>query len=354
MDLSSVCRLCLAEVDEPHMFDMFEEVDDSCYYYSSVVKDIAGVEVDPDDQLSKFFCSTCRYACNDFVRFRELILSSRDYQMQVLSEQYDGKEEFVVDQISEVVQVTDIELDHIYEEEDESQTYGEEKFEEVETSKSEAEDFQIFYENITSADLVDTSSSEDEAGASPESNRKFFCDNCNKTFSSRVKLIQHIRVHSQKKKNYSCSVCQRKFPTEILLTRHEIVHSNLLTQIKIETMNRCLVCNETFKEKSELEDHMQYHKNQLEGSSIECIYCEKSYSKLSNLVRHLKTHEDNKTHCCNICSKTFAMGQELIDHLNKHKGFTPHACTMCDKSYMQLSNLRTHMKVHSNQKVSLI
>lgn len=325
------------------MFDIFEEVDNSCYYYSSIIKDIAGVDVEADDLLSKCICSTCRYACNDFVRFRDLIISSRDYQLLVVTDQNEN-EELVIEQVNKV------EFDHIYEEET---VYGEAQFELIETMKDEVEeDFQLLYENITSADLVDTSSSEDEAGESPETN-KLFCDNCNKTFSSRPKLLQHMRVHSQKLRNHSCSVCQRKFPSEILLTRHEIVHSDLLTQIKFETMNRCLVCNETFKEKHELEDHMQDHKNHLEESLIECIYCEKPYSKLSNLVRHLKTHDDNKTHSCNICQKTFSMGQELIDHLNKHKGFTPHSCTMCDKSYMQLSNLRTHMRVHSSHKVRL-
>lgn len=344
MDLATVCRLCLAE--KPELFDIFGETGLSDYDFSSIIKDIAGIDLDPHDQLSKCICSTCKFSCNDFVRFRELIISSNDYQQLALTEQSQMKEE-PSDTIV-IEQITDEEYEFVEEDE---RTYEEEPYviddELIEMSLTAEQD-----ENVTSADLVTTSSSEDESDMVSETRCKFYCDYCSKIFSRRSKLMEHMKVHSQKTKFYSCRTCNRKFPKEVLLTRHEIIHSDLLTQIKVETSNRCLVCNETFKEKLLLESHMQDHKNQLDETSIDCIYCEKPYSKLSNLIRHLKTHEENKTHSCNVCQKTFAMGQDLIDHLNRHKGFNPHTCSICDKSYMQLSKLRSHMKTHSGDKVS--
>lgn len=183
----------------------------------------------------------------------------------------------------------------------------------------------------------------------------FSCDKCDKSFEKEAKLLEHMKVHSPRARLFSCITCKRKFTTELLLQRHEIIHSDLISQIKPESFNRCIVCScADFKDKTELEDHMREHKEAAEHSEVVCQHCNKSFNKFKVLLRHLRTHDENKTHLCTVCHRTFAMGQELIEHLNRHKGFTPHTCSLCNKSYMHISKLKNHMKSHTSEKVRRI
>lgn len=317
MDLLNICRLCMAEKFEYYnIFDLSENLN---FSFNELVLQIAPVSIETDDLLSKNICSSCRDSCNEFVRFRDLIQSSNDYQLQML-----GKEE-PVDEMDIV----------------EEKILGTEKHVEV---------FEVNDDNFIYSDASDEYS---ESGLSDDGD--FSCEKCHKRFDEETKLEEHIKTHTSRPRLHQCKTCKRKFSNEKLLQRHEIIHSDLITQIKPEVKDRCIVCLQTdFKDKLELEDHMRAHKEAAETGTVACQYCDKVYNNLTNLVRHLKTHDENKTHLCTICNKVFAMGQELVDHLNQHNGFVPHTCHLCNKSYMQLSKLKNHLRSHSNVKVSKI
>lgn len=356
MDLLNICRLCMAEKLE--LFNVFEESESlNCNpgtSFADIVAEITQVNIYVDDPLSKNICGTCKDSCNDFVKFREMIISSNDYQQMLF------KSETTIEEMGTVVieQIVAEEM-QIVEEDDkpvDEQYALSVDIRDLPDNSTISNDEQFLFsdeltEEIESSGLITSASSDDESDADATDSPIYSCTSCSMTFNKPRKLQEHLKSHSTKVRLYPCKTCKRKFTTEILLTRHEIIHSDLITQIKSEVKHRCLICNLTLRDKNELEDHMREHKAKLDMETINCQYCNKAYTKLSNLIRHLKTHDDNKTHLCNVCHKTFAMGQDLIDHLNRHKGFTPHACNICNKSYMQISKLRNHQRSHSEDKV---
>lgn len=284
------------------------------------------------------------------MKFRDLIISSNEYQQIALKDENKVElEETVV-----IEQIVDDDLQLI-----EEKPVAVDCFEFL-PDASVSEDQFIFSdeleEDLECAEIVTAVSSEESDGAlygEPEADDQsnFICAKCNKSFTKKSKLEEHFKSHSSKTRLHSCKICKRKFTTDVLLTQHEIVHSDLITLIKEEERTRCIICSSIYHEQPALEDHMREHKVKMETEVIDCMYCGKSYNKLNNLIRHLKTHDENKTHLCNICNKSFAMGQDLIDHLNRHKGFSPHICHICNKSYMQISKLKNHLRTHSNDKV---
>lgn len=333
------------------LFDIFDSSENSGNCWSEIVQQIAPIEIDINDMLSKNICSTCRDSCNEFVKFREMILCSNEYQLVQLTKEESSQD---LEMVIGIEQSVEDEMQLIEEEEvkppeqftllvdisaiQEEVVEVDEQFDELLNADSNDED-------ITCADMVTS-----ESCGSSDSEADHICTICSKSFSKNSKLQEHLKTHT-KMRLYPCKICKRKFTTEVLLTRHEIIHSDIITQIKIETKHRCIICNSNFKDKPELEDHMREYKSKLEEEAMNCQYCDKPYNKLSNLIRHLKTHEENKTHLCNVCNRTFAMGQDLIDHLNRHKGFLPHSCHICSKSYLQISKLRNHLRTHSDDKV---
>lgn len=321
MDLLNICRVCMAEKLE--YFSIFDLSENEFFSFNEIISQISSVAIEHDDSLSKNICSTCRDSCHDFLRFRDLIQSSNEYQLQMAV-----KGDF---EAAEAIEEVESKIEMIFEDEKEIEVYS----------------IDVVDENLICSDDIND---DDDESSEEESEGEFSCEKCNKRFEKEAKLMDHMKVHSPRTRIFPCKTCKRKFTTEILLQRHEIVHSDLITEIKSDATKRCIVCSQNdFKDKAEFEDHMTEHKEAAE-TEIACQHCDKVFNKLGNLIRHLKTHDVNKTHLCTVCNKTFAMGQELIDHANRHKGFTPHTCNLCNKSFLQLSKLKIHLRTHSNDK----
>lgn len=335
------------------IFDIFGDAENPICTFSDLVQDIAHVLVDPDDALSKSICSTCRESCNEYLKFRELIISSNNYQVMMIKNEGVEELDLIVVQHEEELQlhVEDVkpQVEHEYQLSVETNSTDQFTFVEELTEEVESTDFIAIESESSEESEEEIEDTKEEEPSEPTV--KYHCHKCNKSFNRESKLHEHEKTHSAKARLFPCKTCKRKFTTEDLLTRHEIVHSDMATQIKHDVYPRCIICEVTFIEKSQLEDHIRDHKATLESEPIQCMHCEKFFSKFNNLIRHLKTHEENKTHLCTLCGKTFAMGQDLIDHLNRHKGFTPHFCHICNKSYLQLSKLKNHLRSHDNDKV---
>ncbi|CAG9807079.1 unnamed protein product [Chironomus riparius] len=329
MDFLSICRFCLAE--NLQLCSIFDVCEGTNIKFTEIIANIAGneIQIDELDLLSKNICSSCKSQCKEYLRFRETIVSSAEYQLKTLQQNIKHDE----DQYEEII-INELEIDN-----DEAQKELDEDYSALE---------------IESNDHVDVLLSEAYEGfitaSSDEESDENSCSKCDKHFPTKRKLSDHMKTHSTKVRLHECSTCKRKFLSEMQLLKHEIIHSDLITQIKDESAYRCIICKEVVSDKQELDEHMREHKINFETDSNQCIECNKSFDKFVALVRHLKKHDENKTHLCKICNKTFALGPELIEHLNRHKGFRPHTCHICGKSYHQASKLKVHLDTHSEEK----
>ena len=68
------------------------------------------------------------------------------------------------------------------------------------------------------------------------------CDACNKAFSTKILLVEHIvSVHSEGQKP-KCKFCSKEFPQKESLRNHMLTHIG-------ERKNQCSVCGKAFKQK---------------------------------------------------------------------------------------------------------
>ena len=84
--------------------------------------------------------------------------------------------------------------------------------------------------------------------------RKYTCNVCNKSFSNKIVLLGHRRIHFGQK-SYTCHACHKSFLRQSDLKRHIIVHTGEKPYV--------------------------------------CTYCTKRYSQAATLVKHIQVHFDD-------------------------------------------------------------
>ena len=114
--------------------------------------------------------------------------------------------------------------------------------------------------------------------------KAFKCDVCFKAFHQKSNLVKHYRTHTGEKP-FACQVCDRKFAQKSDLVRHQAIHSDVRSF-------KCSICPEGryFKTKTNLNQHMLFHFE----TKFACSHCDYKCHRKNDLARHLKTHEMNK------------------------------------------------------------
>lgn len=98
-----------------------------------------------------------------------------------------------------------------------------------------------------------------------------------------------------------------------------------------------------------LRKHMFQH---IEGSQLNCNFCEKSFPTHVQLNRHKKIHEEFQHLVCDICGKEFLRKLYLQVHKKKmhpeqNSQITALECFMCRKEFKSLPALRAHVHWHA-------
>ena len=135
--------------------------------------------------------------------------------------------------------------------------------------------------------------------------RKFSCQICNKTFSSKNGLYKHHKTKHDESNPNKCKICLKVFPTNHHLDMHRRVHTGEKTHV--------------------------------------CSTCGKGFTTKGNLQTHQTTHSDERKHKCDICTggRFFKTKSQLSHHRKLH--FDPeHQCTQCGKKFYTSSNLNRH------------
>ena len=141
-------------------------------------------------------------------------------------------------------------------------------------------------------------------------------ENINKDTEDIQKIDQEIQNTNKK---FECSICFKSFKGPNRLQIHERVHSG-------ERPYRCNYCQKEFKEKSNLKQHESIHKGE---KYHVCKFCQKTFGHISTLIKHERIHTGEKPFKCKICSKSFTSSTSLKLHQIVHTKDKSHVCKFC-------------------------
>jgi len=206
--------------------------------------------------------------------------------------------------------------------------------------------------------------------------KTFHCEQCNKGYTLKKHLNEHVRSVHERVKNYACGFCEKKFFKKYEKAIHERKHTG-------EKPYQCQICGDSFKKKLTMDEHMsnhtgiqefhcddcgknfglqrslRHHRLLRHTHQLPCHMCEKKFSTKSHLERHLKGHLGIKDAQCVECGKQFSSDRSCRQHiLNEHSEerliakevFT---CPECGKEFKYANNMRTHMKIHAEGHVKV-
>ncbi|XP_066991563.2 zinc finger protein Xfin [Anabrus simplex] len=143
-----------------------------------------------------------------------------------------------------------------------------------------------------------------------------------------------------KGKRHACIECDRSFSKRILLIKHMRMHAR-------EKKEKCRECSESFVERDQLVRHIRLIHTRHEAP-FNCQLCHRSYPERHRYNRHLKTHLGNMPFQCDQCNKKFPEKYLLNIHYRTHTGERPFKCTQCNLSFTMRTNLNSHIELHHN------
>lgn len=108
--------------------------------------------------------------------------------------------------------------------------------------------------------------------------KPFTCTFCNKSFCGKIRLLEHLKTHSENNSCF-CSYCGKKYANKVCLKMHVRRHTG-------EYPYKCNICFEKFRSSSIMKTH------------------------------RLKKHQD-KTICCPLCGSMFHLATEMRFHVKK-------------------------------------
>ena len=175
-------------------------------------------------------------------------------------------------------------------------------------------------------------------GVSSDSESRFLCTKCPKTFDS----IEGLNLH-----NSHCHQIRMKLNNEPgsddLGSRY--VHKSGFIYDEDVKRFRCAHCPRLFRVAYLLKEHMNIH---LGIRPYKCQYCSKAFFDKDTKRNHEKTHEERKF-TCDVCHMKFVRKANLRVHYRVHTGERPFECKVCGVRFRQQGDMMKHFKRHSEQ-----
>lgn len=164
------------------------------------------------------------------------------------------------------------------------------------------------------------------------------CPCCDEEFKRRGQLTEHLSQHRDYRP-YICETCAGSFRTISELNVHQRRHTG-------QKQGKCNVCGMEFASRGSLKGHMYIH------TGLRIDFIPQTPQKLFYLFIFIFTNASRtgeKPYSCGLCDQKFRQVSSLRKHeLSVHKqGVKKYVCKTCDKPFASIYHLRIHENIHT-------
>lgn len=168
--------------------------------------------------------------------------------------------------------------------------------------------------------------------------RKFECDLCERTFSEKWALNNHMKLHTGDKP-FKCGwpSCHYSFLTLSAMKDHHRTHTG-------EKSFLCDLCGFAGGTRHALTKHRRQHTGE---RPFKCQLCNFASTTQSHLTRHKRVHTGEKPYRCPWCDYRSNCAENIrkhILHTGKHEGVKMYNCPKCNYATNAPMDFRNHLK----------
>uniref|UniRef100_A0A9J8BDF5 Zinc finger protein 408 n=1 Tax=Cyprinus carpio carpio TaxID=630221 RepID=A0A9J8BDF5_CYPCA len=177
-----------------------------------------------------------------------------------------------------------------------------------------------------------------------QNQKPYACTECGKTYSSQESFQAHLLMH-RGQRPFQCQHCDKSYGLKRDLKEHQVLHSG-------EKPFVCDICGKAFARRPSLRVHREVHRTKepdYQAPKVRCPECNKELANSGSLRNHMRLHTGERPYVCRHCNKSFRQRGNLLGHMRIHTGEKPYQCDHCELRFSQVPELRRHLISHTGE-----